>query len=52
MIKDVYKPSKREGGKRVFDRLYRDRFRLDGDEKSRRAVAPHLERVRRFLDPK
>src|SRR5579862_2708126 len=33
MIKHVYKPSKREGGKRIFDRLYRGRFRLDGDKK-------------------
>jgi integrase len=35
MIRHVYKPSKREGGKRVFDRLYRGRFRLDGDDRIR-----------------
>jgi len=35
MIRHVYKPSKREGGRRVFDRLYRGRFRLDGDDKIR-----------------
>ncbi len=35
MIRHVYKPSKREGGKRVFDRLYRGRYRLDGDERIR-----------------
>ena len=35
MIRHVYKPSKREGGKRVFDRLYRGRYRLDGDEQIR-----------------
>ncbi len=35
MIRHVYKPSKREGGKRVFDRLYRGRYRLDGEERIR-----------------
>jgi hypothetical protein len=35
MIRHVYKPSKREGGKRVFDRLYRGRYRLDGVERIR-----------------
>ena len=35
MIRHVFKPSKRESGKRVFDRLYRGRYRLDGDEKIR-----------------
>jgi integrase len=35
MIRQVYKPSKREGGKRVFDRLYRGRYRLDGEDRIR-----------------
>ena len=35
MIRHVYKPSKREGGKRAFDRLYRGRYRLDGEERVR-----------------
>jgi integrase len=35
MIRHVYKPSKREGGKRAFDRLYRGRYRLDGEGRIR-----------------
>jgi len=35
MIRYVYKPSKVVRGKRVFDRLYRGRYRLDGDERMR-----------------
>jgi hypothetical protein len=35
MIRHVYKPSKPEGGKRVFDRLYRGRYRLDGEDRIR-----------------
>ena len=35
MIRHVYKPSKREGGKRIFDRLYRGRYRIDGEERIR-----------------
>ncbi len=35
MIRHVYKSSKREGGKRVFDRLYRGRYRLDGEKRIR-----------------
>ena len=52
MIRHVYKPSKRERGKRVFDRLYRGRYRLDGDEKVREVPlrTPDKDIARRRLD--